>query len=78
MIFLHSGETVETPVSWCDYPNTYRGFVEMFPDDTALRHFWLDYAGLKDLFVRPARQPQFHGTNAVAVWRVQCVVIKHP
>ena len=39
MIFLHSGETVETPVSGCDYPNTYRGFVEMFPDDTACTAF---------------------------------------
>lgn len=39
MIFLHSGETVETQVSWCDYPNTYREFVEMFPDDTACMEF---------------------------------------
>ena len=39
MIFLHSGGTVETLVSGCDYPNTYRGFFEMFPDDTACTAF---------------------------------------
>lgn len=39
MIFLHSGETAETLVSGCDYPNTYREFVEMFPDDMACTEF---------------------------------------
>ncbi|HZK52613.1 MAG TPA: transposase, partial [Desulfosporosinus sp.] len=38
--FYHNGGAVELAlVPGRDYPNTYRGFVEMFPDDTACAAF---------------------------------------
>lgn len=60
-----------------DFPNTYREFIEMFPDDTSCASFWFGSAGLKGLSVLNVKRPQFHGTQAVGVLRVQFVVIIH-
>ena len=37
-----------------DYPNTYREFVKMFPDDTVCAAYLAQLRGLKDLSVRHA------------------------
>jgi hypothetical protein len=72
---LHAGGTS----TWQggNYPDTYREFVQIFPDDTACMKYLVGVcAGLKGSSVLPATLPQPRGIKVVTVLLVQSVATK--
>ena len=53
-------------VSGRDYPNTYREFVEMFPNDTACATYLAKLRWPVASSVQPAKQNRSRGKRAVA------------
>ena len=59
-----------------DYPDTYREFVEMFPDNTACEVYLMRMRGRKGSFARPARHALPSGMKAEVALHVPPADIK--